>query len=74
MAETSRSLRTRPGRGGRRAVGVLAVALAAAAGAWWLRPAPVDPPMPLDIKDAEVRHAIEQARQKVLAKPRSDAA
>lgn len=46
-----------------------------AAGVWWrLRSstaAPLDPPMPSAIHDAEVRQVIERARQKVLDKPRS---
>jgi Flp pilus assembly protein TadD len=42
---------------------------------WWrLRPAPPDPPLPGDIREAEVRRAIELARQGVLDEPRSAAA
>jgi tetratricopeptide (TPR) repeat protein len=45
------------------------------AGVWWRHrsgaSAPVDPPMPEGIEDAEVRQAIEQARRKVLDNPRS---
>jgi Flp pilus assembly protein TadD len=49
--------------------------LAGAAGAWWwLRPAPVAPPMPGGIEDPEVRRALERARQEVLDHPQSAAA
>jgi tetratricopeptide (TPR) repeat protein len=64
-------------RSWRWALGSGALLLLAAAGlagwaAWWWSPsAPPDPPMPPDIQDAEVRHAIERARQNVLDKPRS---
>jgi tetratricopeptide (TPR) repeat protein len=52
-----------------------AALLAGAAGAWgWFRPVPVEPPMPPEVSDPEVRHAIETARQKVRAAPRSAAA
>ncbi len=58
---------------------LLALALLLASGGaagtwWWFRSstdAPLDPPMPSAIHDAEVRQAIERARQKVLDKPRS---
>src|SRR5207253_3211587 len=58
-------------------VGGVAVVILAAAGAgvvwWWHRPAPVEPPRPPDIAeaDAEVQLVVEQARQKVLDDPRS---
>jgi tetratricopeptide (TPR) repeat protein len=55
---------------------LLAVVLltAGAAGAWWwFRPAPPTPPMPQGIQDAEIRQAIEEARQAVLDWPRSAA-
>jgi tetratricopeptide (TPR) repeat protein len=44
---------------------------AGAAGVWrWLhRPAPADPPPLPDIPDAEVRQAVQSARQKVLEQP-----
>jgi tetratricopeptide (TPR) repeat protein len=41
---------------------------------WWWRPPAVEPPMPQDIQEAEVRRAIELARQDVLDKPYSGAA
>jgi Flp pilus assembly protein TadD len=47
------------------------------AGAWWWTSGavrPVDPPMPADVPEREVRAAIERARQEVLAKPQSAAA
>jgi tetratricopeptide (TPR) repeat protein len=52
------------------AAGLLAGA--AAGGWWWRRAVPTSrpvPPMPVDIQDAEVRGAVEHARQKVLDKP-----
>ncbi len=64
----------RPSTSGRRRWSLLGVLLLLLAGAvagvwWWLRPSaavPADPPMPPDIQDAEVRHTIERARQKIL--------
>jgi tetratricopeptide (TPR) repeat protein len=50
--------------------GLLLVGSAIAARRWF-HPALVDPPMPADIQDTEVRQAIEQARQKVVNAPRS---
>jgi tetratricopeptide (TPR) repeat protein len=56
-------------------LGVIAVLVlaCAAVGAWrwWHRPAPPDPPMPAEVRDAEVRLAIEHARHKVLEAPHS---
>jgi tetratricopeptide (TPR) repeat protein len=51
----------------------LALLLAGAAGGWWWWQR-VEPPMPADVRDPEVRHAIEAARRKVLAERRSAAA
>jgi tetratricopeptide (TPR) repeat protein len=38
---------------------------------WWSRPAPIEPPLPAEMPDAEIRHAIEEARQAVVQAPRS---
>jgi len=55
--------------------GFAVLLLAGAASAWWWLHRPMtallDPPMPPDIQDAEVRQAIEHARRKVLDNPRS---
>jgi tetratricopeptide (TPR) repeat protein len=61
-------------RRGRWLVLVAAVLLlAGGAGGWWWyhRAAAVEPPAVPDVQDAEVRQAIESARQRVLAQPRS---
>ncbi|HTU17278.1 MAG TPA: tetratricopeptide repeat protein [Gemmataceae bacterium] len=64
-----------PGR--LRLMGIAAAAMLLACGlvtVWsWHRNtnAPVNPPLPSPIEDAEVRHAIERARNKVLDNPRS---
>ena len=51
-------------------IGVVLVLVGGAVGAWWFhRPPPAVPPMPADIPDAEVRQAVEHARQKVLDQP-----
>jgi Flp pilus assembly protein TadD len=57
----------------------LLLAGGAAGGWWWWRgrtpPAPpAEPPLPADIQDAEVREAVEHARQEVITKPNSAAA
>jgi Flp pilus assembly protein TadD len=51
--------------------GVLLLLAGGAAGAWWWvrRPVPVEPPLPSDVQDAEVRRALERARQEVLERP-----
>ncbi len=55
--------------------GVVLLLLVGAAGAggawWWFQPAVVEAPALPNIPDAEVRHGIESARQKVVEKPRS---
>ena len=57
------------------AVAVLLLAGGAAGAWWWFRPPEATPPaIPADIRDAEVRQAIETARQRVLNAPRSGAA
>jgi tetratricopeptide (TPR) repeat protein len=49
---------------------LLAVVGSGTAGAWWwFRETPLDPPMPPDILDAEVRLVTARARQKVLTNP-----
>jgi tetratricopeptide (TPR) repeat protein len=53
---------------------MLLLAGGASFGWWRLRPAPPDPPLPGDIREAQVRRAIELARQGVLDEPRSAAA
>jgi tetratricopeptide (TPR) repeat protein len=52
---------------------VFALLLVSAGGAswWWFHRRTLDPPMPNDIQDEEVRHAIAQARDRVHAKPHS---
>jgi tetratricopeptide (TPR) repeat protein len=46
------------------------VVVAATAGVWWwLRPAAVNPPNPEGIQDAELRQAIDEARQQVFEHP-----
>lgn len=51
---------------------VLFLAAGAAGGWWWQRrTAPVDPPAVSDVPDEEVRQAIDQARKRVRALPRS---
>ena len=64
-----------PGR--RRLWGALVlVALVTGAGVWWSQrePPPPEPPVPGTITEAEVREAIESARAKVVADPRSGSA
>jgi tetratricopeptide (TPR) repeat protein len=52
--------------------GALLVVLGGAAGVWfWHRAQRLTPPMPADIQDAEVRNAIEKARQQVFSDPDS---
>ncbi len=54
-------------RGGFFVGAVLLLTVGAVVTWWWFHgPAPVVPPMPPDIPDAEVRQAVERARQKVL--------
>jgi tetratricopeptide (TPR) repeat protein len=49
----------------------LLLAGAAAAAGWWLsRPTAAPPPLPADLQDAEVREALDRARQAVLDRPR----
>ena len=50
---------------------VLLLAVGAGGVWWWSRPAPLIPPLPPDIQDAEVSRAVERARQEVSADPRS---
>ena len=54
-------------------VGILLLLGGGAAATWWWSPSPpaVDPPMPTEIGEREVRQAIEVMRQKVLESPRS---
>jgi tetratricopeptide (TPR) repeat protein len=69
------ALAARPGRSGW--VVPFAILTMLGAGAlvwWWFRPLPLDPPLPPGIQDAEVREAIEHARQEVLNQPRSASA
>jgi tetratricopeptide (TPR) repeat protein len=65
-----------PARRGRWAMllGVVVLLAAGAVGGWWWwcrRAAAVDPPMVSGVQDAEVQQAIDRARQRVLAQPRS---
>jgi Flp pilus assembly protein TadD len=56
-------------------VGVALLLVGGAAGFWWWYSRPEPPPaIPDDVKDGDVRRAMERARQKVLDDPRSVAA
>ncbi len=66
-----------PARRQRRWLLVLVVLLVVLAGGaagswwagWWRRTPPLEPPMPQDIRDPEVRAVVEEARDRVVAKP-----
>jgi tetratricopeptide (TPR) repeat protein len=71
VATTSKSPRPL-GRNRVLVLGGALLALVCAVGTWWRLQTPrVTPPMPADIQDAEVRTAIEKARQLVFSDPDS---
>jgi tetratricopeptide (TPR) repeat protein len=72
IVSTTNNTASRSGLGRKLAVVGALLVLAGAAGAWWWLHAPrLAPPMPADIQDAEVRQAIEAARQQVFSDPDS---